>query len=304
MKKTVIIILAILPIVLVIAIAFAGRIFSIYRHVPVERVSFVNAEGKDVGLDYTFTVNVGETKQSNIRVYPDLASNKAVTYTSSDESVCTVDKDGKITGVELGTTAIMVKTYDGSKTSLMTVKVTADNVTGVSLDQTELSLSVGASHTLTATVTPYAALNKGVTFTTDNTGVVSVSANGKVVALSPGTANVTVTTLDGGYTATCLVTVSDTVPPIHFDFSGASGITEGGVGYIVSLDFIDLKAYMELDESIAVSDVKFEIVSGSYIASINDGVITFTSSGIVVVAVYTGDASAPANRIEIRMLHP
>lgn len=302
MKKTIIIILAILPIVLVVAIAFAGRILSIYRHVPVEKVVFLDSVGDEIDEDYVFTVDVGQTKKCEVRVFPDLASNKTVSYTSSDESICTVDSYGNITGVSNGSTTVMVKTFDSAKIALLKVKVTADRVTGVSLSCSALELTVGSSHDLGATVVPNAALDKSVTFTSDNTSVVTVSSNGKITALSPGTANVIVTTSDGGFTATCVVTVTSDTPPISFDFTGADGIVPSGEGYIVSVDSVDLKQYILLGDGINFANVRFEIVSGSGISTLTDGVLTFTGKGVVIVAVYTGDAASPENRIEIRML--
>ena len=305
MKKTIIILLAILPRVLVVAIAFAGRILSIYRHVPVEKVVFLDSVGDEVDEDYVFTVDVGQTKKCDVRVFPDLASNKTVSYTSSDESICTVDSYGNITGVSNGSTTVMVKTFDSGKIALLNVRVTADRVTGVSLSSSALELTVGSSHDLVAEVVPYAALDKSVTFTSDNTSVVTVSPNGKITALSPGTANVTVTTVDGGFTATCVVTVTSDTPPISFDFTGADGIAlaPSGVGYIVSVDSVDLKQYILLGDGINSANVRFEIVSGSGISTLTDGVLTFTGTGAVTVAVYTGDAASPEIRIEIRMLH-
>lgn len=82
-------------------------------------------------------------------------------------------------------------------------------VTGVSLDKNELSLSEGDKATLTATVTPSDATNQNVTWSSDNTGVATVSDAGLVTAIAVGTANITVTTEDGAYTATCAVTVSE-----------------------------------------------------------------------------------------------
>ena len=67
MKKTVIIILAVLPIIMVISIAFAGRIFSLYNHVAVEKIKFVNELGLDLDAGYLFKVNVGESKSTYIQ---------------------------------------------------------------------------------------------------------------------------------------------------------------------------------------------------------------------------------------------
>ena len=82
-------------------------------------------------------------------------------------------------------------------------------VTGVSLDKTTLTLAVNDTGKLTATVTPDNATNKNVTWKSSNTSVATVSADGTVTAMKAGTATITVTTADGGKTATCTVTVVD-----------------------------------------------------------------------------------------------
>ena len=82
-------------------------------------------------------------------------------------------------------------------------------VTGVTLDKTSISLLVGDSETLTATVTPADAENQKLTWSSDKPAVATVDDNGKVTAVKAGEATITVTTQDGGKTATCRVTVSD-----------------------------------------------------------------------------------------------
>lgn len=304
MKKTVIIILAVLPIVLLITIAFAGRIFSVYRHVAVEKVRFVDDGGQELDSEYVFTINVGEEKETNIRIFPDLASNKSVTYTSSDESICTVDSSGKITGVSIGTTSILVKTTDGGKTDMLTVRVKADYVTGVTLPYETLELPVGATQTLTATIEPYSAINKNVTYFSDAPSIVSVNANGKLTAHAPGVATITVTTSDGGHTASCVVTVPDGVPNIYFDFTGAEGVTQSGVGYIISPSSIDLTPYIRVNtDELDLQDVKLKISSGGANASLDGRLLSFSGNGIVVIVAYSGDDAAPQNVTEIRIMH-
>lgn len=80
-------------------------------------------------------------------------------------------------------------------------------VTGVTLNQTELPLGVGSSSTLTATVAPDNATNKAVTWSTSDEAVATV-ADGVVTAVAEGTATITATTVDGGFTASCAVTVT------------------------------------------------------------------------------------------------
>jgi hypothetical protein len=80
--------------------------------------------------------------------------------------------------------------------------------TGVLLDKTTLSLAIGRSDTLTATVAPSTAFNKSVTWNSSNPAIATVNDNGKVTAVSAGTAIITVTTQDGNKTASCTITVT------------------------------------------------------------------------------------------------
>lgn len=83
-------------------------------------------------------------------------------------------------------------------------------VTGVTLDKTSVTLTPGLTVQLTPTVLPTDATNQAVAWSSDNTAVATVSDSGLVTAIAPGTANIPVTTADGGFTATCSVAVSVT----------------------------------------------------------------------------------------------
>ena len=85
-------------------------------------------------------------------------------------------------------------------------------VTGVSLNKTSETLSAGTTTQLTATVTPSNATNKAVTWTSSNTNAVTVSSSGLVTAVAVGNSTITVRTADGGFTATCAITVTAPVP--------------------------------------------------------------------------------------------
>ncbi|MGN1027857.1 MAG: LamG-like jellyroll fold domain-containing protein, partial [Faecousia sp.] len=86
-------------------------------------------------------------------------------------------------------------------------------VTGVTMDKENAELKVGDTLTLTATVEPAGATNKNVNWSSNNTGVATVDENGLVTAVAAGTATITVTTVDGGKTATCTVTVKPASDP-------------------------------------------------------------------------------------------
>ena len=301
MKKTIILILALLPIVLLVVISIAGRILSTYQHIEVARVVFTDEAGEELDGDAMLTLSVGETKSTSIKIYPELAANKRVSYTSTDEAVCTVDAEGAVTGVRAGSAIIIVRTADGNKTARLNVVVRADGVTGVTLTPETLSIMVGESKDLSVVVEPYAALNKHVTFKTSDPSVVTVSATGKLRAVGAGTATVTVTTVDGGFTDTCIVTVTDDTPPLLFDFSGVADIQQSGTGYITTQPTVDLAASLVLDETIAPSEVRFRILSGDGATVDENGILTFTHSDVVVVEAFVGDASNPTYRVEVRI---
>lgn len=161
----------------------------------------------------TTSIYVGASETLTATVAPADATNKAVTWSSNNTSVASVN-NGVVTGVAIGQATITAKTVDGNFTATCAVTVeTAPiiNVTGVTLNKTSLELQVGKNETLTATVAPSNAANKNVTWSSSNSGVASVS-NGLVTAIAAGTATITVTTEDGNKTATCSVTVTSGPP--------------------------------------------------------------------------------------------
>ena len=113
------------------------------------------------------------------------------------------------------TYAVRAVFTDGYAEGSFTVNVQDDtvSVTGVTLDKAELTLAVDKDATLTATVSPSNATNKGVKWSSSDPSVATVDNSGKVTAKKAGTATITVTTDDGGYTAACKVKVTSTDTP-------------------------------------------------------------------------------------------
>jgi uncharacterized protein YjdB len=157
----------------------------------------------------SITLNEGQSERLTATVTPANATNKAVTWSSSNASVATVDGNGNVTGVKAGSVVITVKTADGNKTATcqVTVKAVTVPVSGVTLNKTSITLNEGQSESLTATVTPANATNKAVTWSSSNASVATVDGNGKVIAVKAGSTVITVKTADGNKTATCQVTV-------------------------------------------------------------------------------------------------
>lgn len=168
----------------------------------------------NTGITFTkskIAVAVGNDIYANVNFAPDYTGNKALTWKSSDETVATIAKDGKITGLKDGVVTITATSAD-SKTATTELTVGKGNpnvaVTGVTLNKTTTSLAVGATETLTATVAPANATNKKVTWKSSDATKATVDATGKITAVAEGTATITVTTEDGAKTATCAVTVT------------------------------------------------------------------------------------------------
>ena len=153
----------------------------------------------------TGSIAVSETLTLTATVAPEDATNKAVTWSSSDDSIATV-VDGVVTGVAAGNATITVTTVDGSFTATCEITVTTP-VTGVTVSPTSDSIAVSETLTLTATVAPEDATNKAVTWSSSDDLIATVE-DGVVTGVAAGDATITVTTVDGGFTATCEITVT------------------------------------------------------------------------------------------------
>ena len=129
-----------------------------------------------------------------------------VQWSSSSPAIASVDQNGKVIGLDNGTTIITVASADGTKTARCEVTVIVP-VTGVSLDRTSAEIIKGDSMTLTATVVPSNAMNKNVIWTSSDPSVATVSQSGVVTALEFGTTTISVNSFDGNKSATCVVTV-------------------------------------------------------------------------------------------------
>lgn len=152
------------------------------------------------------TITKGYTTTLTATVSPSGANNSVI-WSTSDSSVATVSSTGKVTAKKAGTAKITATTVEGGYTATCQIAVTEKTVTGVKLNRTSLSLDVGSTSTLTATISPSGA-NSSVTWSSSDPSVATVSSTGKVTAVKAGTATIMVKTASGGYVAACTVTVT------------------------------------------------------------------------------------------------
>ena len=140
-------------------------------------------------------------------ISPATASNKKVKWTSSNPRVASVSSSGVVTGKAGGTALITCRATDGSGAAVScTVNVTPIYTTGVRMSKAALTVKLGKTASLRATVAPRNTDFKTVIWASSNPAVVTVDAKGRVRAVTPGSAVITATTI-GGQVASCTVTV-------------------------------------------------------------------------------------------------
>ena len=231
-----------------------------------------------VSLDQSsLELSVGDTHEFVVTVLPENATNKEVIWSSSDESVLIVT-DGVITAIKEGKATLIVKSKDGFKSSTCEVTVNKEpsiiHVTSVSLNETTLNIETGDRYTLLATVLPSDASDKSVNWSSNNESVVTVTSKGKITALSAGQAIITVTTTDGGLTASCTVNVTQKVVPVNG----------------VSLNYSELELSVGDNENLIAKVLPTNATNKEVIySSTNEAVVTVDENGLVS-AVGVGDA--------------
>lgn len=145
-----------------------------------------------VSLNYSScTMNVGNTKQLYATVYPTNATNKTVSWSSSNSQVVSVSSSGRLTAKAPGVATITAKTSNG-KTRTCQVTVKGVEITGTLLFRYP---TVGDVYYLSAKA--YPSNTSKFTWSTSNSKIVSISSSGKMTAKSAGTATITVKTSDG-----------------------------------------------------------------------------------------------------------
>ncbi len=263
--------------------SFTAKIFGVDLHLSgIE--GDVNVTGVTLNKTST-TIAQEQTEQLTATITPSYATNKNVTWSTSNPSIATVSNTGLVTGVGVGTATITVTTEDGSFTATCTVTITAVyHVTGVSLSPSALALHPGNQSSLTATISPSNATNKNVTWTSSNTNIATVSG-GTVTAVAAGTATITVTTVDGNKTATCSVSVTN-VPVSNVSLNKSSmTLTRSN----------SEKLTVTVTPSDATNKNIIWSTSDSSIATVSDGTVTAVGVGVATItATSASDSSKKA----------
>ena len=233
-------------------------------------------------------LTAGETLKLFATVQPINATNRAVTWSTGNSSIATVNSNGLVTAISPGTVLITATTADGTylrANCTLTVKEPDVMASSITLDQSNTRLTEGETLQLTATVLPENTTNKSVTWATSNSNVATVSNSGLVTAVAPGIATITATTADGtNLSATCSLTIYPQVVlanSITLNQSNAE-VTEGET----------LQLTANVLPANATNKTVTWTTSNSTIATVDDnGLVTTKKPGTVTITATTTDGS-------------
>ena len=225
----------------------------------------VELTGLAIGGDSTVN-NDSNTAQFSVAYTPSNTTQRGVEWSiASGSSYASIDGNGKLTVLQgaNGNTVKVRATSKGNasiyaeKSIIVTYNTASVSVTGVSLSKSVLSLAIGESETLVATVKPERATNQSVTWQSSNKNVATVSQSGLVTAVAAGSAVIGVSTNDGGFTATCALTVAAVVKEytltVNCTTSGATvKVLEYVAGQSSIRDAVDYTGPMTFKENTTV----------------------------------------------------
>jgi uncharacterized protein YjdB len=228
-----------------------------------------------------------------VKFNPTNATNKKITWRTSNKNVATVDENGKVTGISAGNATITAVSNDVGYVARCDVKVDAisKKVTGVSLDKKELKIVIGEETTIKATVNPNYAENKNVIWESSDEQVATVK-DGKITGLRPGTAEIKVVTEDGAKEAICKVTVIS--PPIKsIKFKETEKTVY--IGSETTLSTISEPINSVLENAIWTS-------SDELVAIVENGVVKALSQGETIITISNKDKTITAS-INIKVIN-
>jgi uncharacterized protein YjdB len=244
-------------------------------------VTNVTIPATGITVNESITIEKGDSYYLTAVISPYNATNKLIKYTSSNTNIAKVDSNGKVTGVSEGTAVITVQTHNGyADYCIVTVKkqtTTTVPATGITLTSS-VTLEEGAYQYLSAVVYPYNATDKTVKYYSTDTNIVKVDSNGKITAVKQGVA-VIVAQTHNGYTASCIVTVTNkNIPATAVYVNSAITIREGGIYYLTTT----VLPSNATDKTVTYSS------DNSNIAKVNsNGLVTGVKPGTTVITVKT-----------------
>lgn len=232
-------------------------------------------------------VKVGSVKHLTVTVEPDNATNKSVTWSSSNSNIASVDQSGFISGVAEGTATITVTTVNGAKSDWFTVRVIPSDkwvsVTGIHLNLLNSTIPLGFVEDLRYRLDPATASELEVRWSSSNSAVATVNIFGEVEGKGTGTAIIAATTVDGSKTAACFVTV---VPALD---KPVNGILFNKIAGTIAVGEIDYPRVIKYPAGTATPAVSWTTSNSAVATVTQNGEVTGVSSGTAIITAETAD---------------
>lgn len=246
-----------------------------------------------IALNKSDTImQVGEYIIVSAVVRPANATDKKVTWSTSNSKVATVSSSGKIVAKKAGTATITATTSNGKKAEIkITVTEKFINVTSISLNKENATLNVGESVSLSATVLPKDASNKGIIWSSSDESVATVK-DGKVTAKKAGTTTITATSKDGNKKAVCTITVKEKEIIAVTDISLDKTEINLEVG-----DTSKLTATI-LPKDATYSDVSWS-TSDASVATVENGKITAKGAGTTTITATSNNGKTATCKVTV-----
>ena len=238
-------------------------------------------------------VTEGEKITLTATVSPENATDKTVTWTSSDITVATVDANGVVTGVKAGSATITAKAGEQSASVEITVNAKVIDVTGIEITSTEKEVAVGSPITFKATVSPDTATYKTVTWTSSVEDVATVDSNGVVTGLKAGKTTITATA--GGKSDSVEITVIIPVESVKI----TSKVTQLNNG--INGGKITLTASVSPENATTDKTITWASDNEAVATVDENGVVTRVSDGKVTISAKAGEKT---DSVEITVKTP
>lgn len=234
------------------------------------------------------TLVAGNTQNLSANIMPNDATNKKITWTSSDNSIATVS-NGTVTAKSPGTATITATTYNG-KFAKCTVIVKPIEVSSISFNNGNIYLSPNGSYQITITIMPDNAFDKSVTWLSSDTTVATVDSKGYVVGKAPGTSTIIAKTTNNKSTS-CLVTVLPiTVDSISLN-TNSIAMDEGETCQLIAT----VSPNNATDKSLSWSTDDNSVATVS-----NNGIVTAISGGTAEITVKTSNGKTAKCQVNVR----
>lgn len=256
-----------------------------YGHIAYCMVNVIPLKVESLSLDPSeLTAYVGSISPLSITILPTNATNKSLSWSSSDDEIATVDTEGNVYAHKVGEVVITARTNDGSDISASCkVTVITSPVTSIIIDRSEWIGMAGETISLIASVLPEDATDRSIIWSSSDEEVATVTKEGLVTALNVGEAYIMASAADGSdVSASCKVTIIPTlVNSLYLNRSEWSGRIGDSIQLIASI----------IPEDATDKTLEWKSSDESIASVTKDGIVTAINVGETIVTAKTTDGS-------------